>query len=118
MFARQYKAELIPELKAWEDKILTHWKAHKKPFWNHTWEERTTTATRHNFEIIVATIWITQGARGCTCYKKSPVLQDAVANYFMTRGSILACDVIINEELGNGDIEPNSPITKPRKLLL
>ena len=118
MFVRKYKEELIPNLKEWEKKILSHWKGHGKPYWTDPWEQRTTRETRHDFEVIVAITWITQGARGCRCFNNSPVLQDYVANYFLTRGSIEACDIIINNEIQDKDFDPNLPLVKPRKLLL
>jgi len=118
MFIRKYKAELLPNLEYWHSRIMTHWVGHRRPYWTDLWEKRVTKNNRNDLEFIVATTWITQGAKGCSCYKKSPVLQDAVANYFMTKGAVEACDVIINETLKNGNFDPNLPNTKPRKLLL
>jgi len=118
MFVRKYKIELEKELKKWEEWILLHWKSHKKPLWTGYWEDQCSTTTRHYFEMIVAIIWITQGAKGCTCYKNSPILQDRVANYFMTKGAIEACETITLEATKNGNFDTNLPLTKPRKLLI
>jgi hypothetical protein len=126
MLARKYKIELEAAIIELEKHILSHWKGHKKPLWTHTWEEQLDAGFheqgrvqyRYELELIVAIIWITQGAKGCTCYASSPVLQDRVANYFMLKGAIEACSTMIKEILGTCNPEENLPLTKPRKLLI
>ena len=118
MFVNRYKHELEKQIKELEKELLDHWKAHKKPLWAGKWKTMATTTNQYELELIVATAWILQGAKGCSCYDNPLTLYKKATNYFIVLGAIETCNIIIQEMVGEVNYDQNKPITGPRKLML